>query len=96
MGEKIRAHLLISGMVQGVFFRKNAQREARAIGLIGWARNLIDGKVEIVCEGEKEKVEQFVEWCRQGPPLAKVENVEIEYRPYQGEWKDFEAREFGF
>ncbi len=90
-----RVHLVVSGRVQGVFYRRFAQAEARELGLTGWAQNIGYGRVEIVCEGEKEKVEQFVEWCKQGPPLAKIENVEVEYGEYQGKCNDFEIREFG-
>ncbi|MDO8473932.1 MAG: acylphosphatase [bacterium] len=96
MGVLICAHLLISGRVQGVLFRQSARAKALELGLTGWAHNLLDGKVEIVCEGETEKVEQFIEWCKKGPSLAKVENVEVQYHGYEDEWKDFEVREFGF
>lgn len=96
MEENVRAHMLVSGRVQGVFFRRRAQEKARELGLTGWAHNLIDGAVELACEGEKQKVEQFVEWCKEGPPLAKVEKCEVAHEPYKGEFSDFEIREFGF
>ena len=96
MEEKIRAHIVVSGRVQGVLFRKHAQQEARVLGLGGWAHNRIDGKVEILCEGEKERVEEFIEWCKKGPPLAKVESVEVEHKDHKDEFRDFEIREFGF
>ena len=96
MAENIRARLLVSGRVQGVFYRRLAQVKARELGITGWAHNLIDGKVGILCEGEKEKIEQFIDWCKQGPPLSKVENCEVEYEEYKGEFTNFEVREFGF
>ena len=96
MDEKIRAHLLVSGRVQGVLYRSGARQKARELGITGWAHNLIDGKVGVLCEGEKEKIEQFIEWCKKGPPLAKVENAEVVYEEYRGEFKDFDIRDFGF
>lgn len=93
---KIRVRLLVSGRVQGVFYRRLAQIKARELGITGWAHNLIDDRVEILCEGEKEKVEQFIEWCKQGPPLAKVDHVDIVEEAYKGEFSDFSIREFGF
>ncbi|MBI2642500.1 MAG: acylphosphatase [Candidatus Wildermuthbacteria bacterium] len=96
MKENIRAHLFISGRVQGVLFRQSARAKALELGVTGWAHNLLDGKVEIVCEGEKENIEKFVEWCRKGPTLAKVEYVDVSHEDYKGEFKDFSIREFGF
>jgi len=93
---KIRVHLLISGRVQGVLFRQHARAKALEFGLTGWAKNLIDGKVEIVVEGSKEKVEEFVRRVKQGPQLARVDNVETAEEEYTGEIEDFVAREFGF
>lgn len=86
---KARAHVIISGRVQGVFFRYETQSEARRRGLCGWVRNLRDGRVEALFEGEKEDVERLVEWCRKGPPMAKVKDVEISWEEYTGEFKDF-------
>lgn len=88
--------MFVSGRVQGVLFRQGARAKALELRLTGWARNLIDERVEILCEGEKEKVEQFVEWCKKGPPFAKVEHVDISYEEYTGEFPSFEIREFGF
>ncbi|MCI0560793.1 MAG: acylphosphatase [Nitrososphaera sp.] len=89
---KARAQIFISGQVQGVFFRTSAQEKARELGLTGWAKNVPEGKVEIVCEGEKEDVEKFVEWCREGPELARVENVESKYEDSRDEFDSFEVR----
>jgi acylphosphatase len=90
--EKIRCHVLVSGMVQGVFFRQNTLEKAKALGLKGWVRNTQDGRVEAIFEGEKEKVEKILEWVKSGPPLAKVENVEIRFEDFKGEFDDFEIR----
>lgn len=92
----VRVHICVSGRVQGVLYRRFAQKKARELGIAGFARNSIDGKVEIVCEGDKQNIEKFIEWCEQGPALAKVENVGVEYEEYKGEFSDFEIREFGF
>lgn len=92
MTKKERVHLIISGFVQGVFFRSNTQEIAKQLGLSGWVRNLPDGKVEILAEGEKEKLERLIEWAKRGPELARVENVEIEWGEYKGEFDDFEIR----
>jgi len=92
----IRAHLSVSGRVQGVFYRKHVQERARNLHLVGWARNAIDGRVEIVVEGKKEQVEQFLKECKEGSTLAQVQDIEVEYEKYAGEFDDFEVREFGF
>lgn len=94
--ENTRYRLLVYGRVQGVLFRKAAQRKARELGLTGWAKNLIDGTVEVVVEGPKEKADEFMEWAKQGPPLAKVEKVDVGQEEYTGEFKEFSVREFGF
>ena len=91
-----RVHLLISGRVQGVLFRQHARAKALELGLTGFAKNLIDGKVEIVGEGPKEKVEEFVEWGKEGSSLSRVDNVEMTEEEYIGEFDDFLVREFGF
>lgn len=72
----LRRRLLVSGEVQGVFFRDRCRREAMAAGVAGWARNLPDGRVEVVAEGEPEAVERLQQWCRQGTPQAEVTSVE--------------------
>ncbi len=96
MRGQIRIHLVVSGRVQGVLFRQSARAKALELGLSGWAHNLLDGTVEIVCEGDKEHVGKFVSWCKRGPSLAKVEHIDVSFEVYKGEWKDFEVREFGF
>ena len=96
MAVEKRLHLLISGRVQGVLFRQHARAKALELGLTGFAKNLIDSKVEIVIEGPKENIEEFVQWAKSGPSLARVDNVETVEEDYTGESKDFVVREFGF
>lgn len=79
-----RAHVWVSGRVQGVCFRAYTREEARRLGLAGWVRNLPDGRVEAVFEGEKEKVERAVAWCRLGPPSADVSGVEVAWEGTTG------------
>ncbi|MEX2552994.1 MAG: acylphosphatase [Actinomycetota bacterium] len=86
-----RAHVLVSGRVQGVFFRQEAQRLARARGVNGWVRNLSDGRVEAVFEGEPGAVESMVGWCRTGPSYARVESVEVDWQEPQAE-RSFRVR----
>ena len=84
MASVVRRHLWVSGRVQGVWYRGSCADRARALGLAGWARNLPDGRVEVVAEGDGEAVDQLVEWCRQGPPHALVADVEVQSEPPQG------------
>jgi acylphosphatase len=90
--ENVRAYLLISGLVQGVFFRYSARLKAEELGIAGWARNLLSGQVEIMAEGKQEAVEQLVQWAHHGPRGAHVRNVEIEYGDYTGEFSSFSIR----
>lgn len=89
---KVRAHVYVSGRVQGVFFRSETQDEALRHNVTGWVRNLPDGRVEAVFEGEKEAVEKLIEFCKRGPPGARVTKVEVAWEPYTGEFKDFKIR----
>jgi len=91
MAEK-RAHLLISGRVQGVNFRYYTAREANACGVRGWVRNLWDGRVEAVFEGEEQAVQHMVDWCRHGPPAARVDHVEVAWEDPTGEFSRFRVR----
>ncbi len=86
---KIRAHVLIEGRVQGVFFRAETRTVARQHNLTGWVKNLYDGSVEAVFEGEEENVEKAVQWCHKGPPHALVTNVTVKREPYTGEFETF-------
>jgi len=84
-----RAHVFISGRVQGVSFRWYTQRKAQELGLTGWVRNLWDGRVEAIFEGPEEAVRQAVAWCRHGDPPARVENTEVKYQEPTGEFRHF-------
>ncbi len=87
-----RVHLYVSGRVQGVFFRAHTRDLARRLGLTGFVRNLPDGRVEIVAEGEEEKLQKLIAFARQGPPLAHVTGVEEQWEPARGEFSDFSVR----
>lgn len=78
MSAEVRAHALISGRVQGVYYRASAAEQAAALGLAGWVRNLRDGRVELVAEGPPAAVDALLRWCAQGPAHARVEAVEVE------------------
>lgn len=85
---KVCLHCYVSGKVQGVWFRANTQREASRLGLVGWVKNMPDGRVEVYACGEETKLEQLQEWLWQGPPLASVEWVEMETLSWE-EYTDF-------
>jgi len=87
---KTRAHVFVSGRVQGVFFRSETKREARKHGVNGWVRNLPDDRVEAVFEGEEENVKKLLEFCRRGPPGARVTNTQVTWESYSGEFRDLE------
>ena len=72
-------HLIVSGRVQGVWFRAGTREQALELGLCGWAKNCSDGTVEIHAEGDKKTLEQFITWCRKGPPAARVSALEVEW-----------------
>ncbi len=84
-----RVHLIIHGRVQGVFFRASAREQAVSLGLVGWVRNRRDGTVEVVAEGDGEKLEKLLEWCHKGPPAAKVTKVDQEWGEATGEFSSF-------
>lgn len=83
--EKVRAHLYISGKVQGVFYRSTTYEEATLRGLSGWVRNTRDGGVEAVFEGEKTAVDEMIKWCYSGPPLAVVKDIKVQWERPKGE-----------
>ena len=89
MANMARAQVFISGRVQGVFYRAHTRDQAVARGLTGWVCNLPDGRVYAVIEGDREKIEAMVAWCRQGPPYAAVDEALVDWQPYQGEFQDF-------
>jgi acylphosphatase len=88
----VRVELRIHGRVQGVFYRASAHRQARVLGLCGYAENLDDGSVGVVAEGEESAIEEFIAWCRIGPPSARVSRIDITRTPPTGEFTDFEVR----
>ena len=87
--EKVRAHVYISGAVQGVFFRNNTKAKADELGVFGFINNLPDGRVEALFEGEEDKAKELVDWCRQGPEAAEVEDVNVTWEDYTGEFREF-------
>ena len=89
MGNKARAHAIIRGRVQGVFFRMETKRAADDFGVSGWVRNLRDGTVEAIFEGERDRLEAVLDWCRQGPPHADVTDVNVTWDEYTGEFSGF-------
>jgi len=88
---KQSAHLIISGRVQGVFYRQTTKEKARKYGLNGWVRNLPDGRVEVQVEGRKEDVEKLIQWSRQGSSMSQVEEVKVEISQPDG-LKGFEIK----
>jgi acylphosphatase len=84
-----RAHIFVSGQVQGVFFRDHTQRWAASLGLMGWVRNVMGGRVEIMVEGHKENIQSLLGKLNQGPPLARVDSVDVEWEDHYGEFEDF-------
>ncbi len=92
VNRKMRLYVLISGKVQGVFFRNFTKRNAKQLGINGYAKNLANGKVEVVAEGEKMQLDALVKLLWQGPPAAKVDDVKIEERDFTGEYKSFDVK----
>ncbi|MBI3603711.1 MAG: acylphosphatase [Nitrospirae bacterium] len=90
--QSTRARILVSGLVQGVAYRAFAQREATRRGLGGEACNLDDGRVAVDVEGEREVVEAFIESLRTGPPLARVEDMQVQWEPPTGRHREFRIR----
>jgi acylphosphatase len=90
MEDKVSTHVVISGRVQGVFFRSETQRVARRFGVTGWVRNRADGRVEAVFEGERRAVDAVLAWCDEGPHLAVVDAVKVKWQDYSGEFKSFD------
>lgn len=81
----VRAHVIVQGRVQGVSYRAYAQHEAARLGLRGWIRNLRNGTVEAVFEGQKDHVDAMLQWCHRGSPLAQVVKVAVDWEPPDGE-----------
>ncbi|NIO49890.1 MAG: acylphosphatase [Candidatus Aminicenantes bacterium] len=86
---KARAHIFVSGRVQGVFFRDHTQKWASSLNLTGWVRNIRSGQVEALAEGDKENIEELINRLNEGPPLAQVDKVDVNWEEYKAEFKDF-------
>jgi len=91
-----RANIFVSGLVQGVFFRDHTQRWATSLNLTGWVRNLRDGRVEILAEGDKEKIDELISRLNEGPPSSQVDSVNVKWEEYKGEFEDFRITWVGF
>ena len=87
---KARARVVISGYVQGVFFRANTITRANELDLKGWVKNRWDNKVEAVFEGDQENIERVIAWCHKGPPGASVQDVSVKWEEYKGEFNTFQ------
>lgn len=87
-----RARIFVTGKVQGVFFRQSLRVAARQNGVAGWVRNLADGRVEAVLEGQGANVSKLIEWARKGPANSRVEDVEVHDEEFAGEFSEFEVR----
>jgi len=90
--EKARAHLLIEGRVQGVFYRYFTRELAYNLKLRGWVRNLRDGRVEALFEGEKDIIEQAIKECYKGPPGARVTKIDVKWETFVGDHREFDVR----
>ena len=84
-----RVQLIVHGRVQGVFFQAGSQREARRLGLTGVIRERRDGGLDLIAEGEEQSLHEFVAWNQRGPTTARVDKVEVKWRSYVGEYRDF-------
>jgi acylphosphatase len=84
--------MIVQGRVQGVFFRANTKEKADLLGLKGWARNLRSGEVEIVVQGEIPKLENFIEWCREGPMRARVSDIKVDFEDIKEEFEEFKIK----
>lgn len=91
MENKVRAHAIITGKVQGVFFRLETRHAAGGFGVVGWVRNKMDGSVEALFEGEEADVKAMLAWCQTGPPRARVKQVDVDWREYTGEFETFDV-----
>ena len=92
MANEERAHVFVSGRVQGVAFRDSTRSQAEQLGLSGWVRNTEDGRVEAVFEGGSDVVNQMIEWCKSGPSSADVEDVSVDREEPSGDLSGFEVR----
>jgi len=89
---KTNVHVIISGRVQGVWFRASTKQKAEQLGLTGWVRNTADGNVEAILEGEEDIVKEMIDWCHCGPPSAQVEHVEVKNQDPTNSFDSFSVR----
>jgi|UniRef100_A0A7C4YFQ5 acylphosphatase len=88
----VRINAIVKGYVQGVGYRFFTERKAKEYGITGWVKNLRDGNVQVVAEGERSIIEEFIKDLKVGPHSASVTDIEIKWEKYTGEFKDFEVR----
>ena len=91
MSEYAGASIVISGKVQGVFFRAETQKAARRYGVSGWVRNRPDGTVEALMEGLRKDVEALTAWCHEGSPMSRVDRVDVKWKEYTGKFDRFDV-----
>ena len=84
-----RVQIIVRGRVTGAFFRAATQREARRLGISGWVRNRPDGSVELLAEGEEDSIKEIISWAQHGPSAARVDDVDVRWRSYTGEFSEF-------
>ena len=89
---KSKVHVVISGRVQGVWFRASTKQKAEQLGLNGWVKNTFDGDVEAIFEGEENCIREMLDWCHQGPPMAKVEGIKVTEKDPSNGFDDFSIR----
>ncbi|MGH7885174.1 MAG: acylphosphatase [Thermodesulfobacteriota bacterium] len=89
---KQTVNLIVKGLVQGVFFRAETLKKALEFEVVGWVKNLSDGNVEITAEGNKENLNNLIEWCKLGTTRTRVDSVQIEYLPYENKFTDFQIK----
>lgn len=89
---KTNKHVIITGEVQGVWFRASTKQKAEQLGIKGWVKNTSDGKVEAFFQGTENKVKKILEWCKNGPSLAEVLDVQVEDASYDNVYDDFKIR----
>ena len=88
-----RVHLIVRGRVTGVYFRAATQREAKRLGVTGWVKNKPDGAVEIMAEGDEDTIKEIIAWAHHGPSAARVDQIDVRWRSYTGEYADFRILE---
>ena len=90
---KINVHVIISGCVQGVWYRASTKQKAEQLGITGWVKNTIEGGVEAVFEGEKKNIEKAIKFCSRGPPKSKVSSCDVEWDKPVGGYQGFVIKE---